>query len=256
MTSAQTMHANGWRAPASAALLILIALVAGCRARGTALQPAAVLRSPYSTPRIWAVVPPVNESGVSDVDTARMADALARELQSVDGIDVLPVNRTIAALRRLEMHGIGSIGDARRLARELGADGLVIGSLSAWDPYPPPVIGLALELHDIDADAAPPHGIDPVGISRSTGGEPGAPAPAGIRPVAQAAGVFDAREHRTMLQLREYAAGRHAPDSAYGADIHLVRMDLYAQFVSHRLIRELLWSEQSRLGSTAEASSH
>ena len=72
------------------------------------------------------------------------------------------------------------------------------------------------------------------------------------RPVAQAAGVFDAANHQTLKWLDAYARGRAEPDSAYGQEIYLVRMDLYTQFVCHRLLGELLAQERARLSAAAE----
>ncbi len=83
-------------------------------------------------------------------------------------------------------------------------------------------------------------------ISRATSGEVLAGQFVSPTPVAQAAGIFDARDQRTLDDLRSYAASRHLPESAYGSDVYLVSMDLFAQFVSHRLIRDLLLQERER----------
>ncbi len=43
------------------------------------------------------------------------------------------------------------------------------------------------------------------------------------------------------------AAGRSEPDGPFGSDVYLVSMQLYTQFVSYRLIHDLLAWEQARL---------
>jgi hypothetical protein len=93
--------------------------------------------------------------------------------------------------------------------------------------------------------------LDPQALQRAIAGDP-APGELGPpHPVAQAAGVFDAANHDTLRHLRTYANGRSEPDSAYDEEIYLVSMDLYTQFVCHRLIADLLASERARLTPVA-----
>ena len=65
--------------------------------------------------------------------------------------------------------------------------------------------------------------------------------------MAQAAGIWDASNHRTLATLERYAQGRTRLNSAYGPDLHLVDMDLYTQFVAYQLVEKLLRDEQNRL---------
>lgn len=202
--------------------------------------------SPYGQHQLWAVVPPTNESGVSLVDTARLADMISQEAQRVHRVDVLPVNRVLAGMSQLGLARVTSSGDATALMALLGADGLIAGTVTAYDPYPPPTLGLALQLFSTTGEDDR-SGFDPSQLSRTTSGQVLPGQYASSVPVAQAAGIFDARDQPTLRQLREYAATRHLSESAYGSDIYLVSMDLFAQFVSHRLIRDLLHQEQTRL---------
>jgi hypothetical protein len=207
-----------------------------------------ILQAPYETAQLWAVVPFANESGVSAVDTNRVADLFTEQAQQVRGINTVPVNRVLLAMQRMESSAIRSPGDARSLMNVLDVDGLIVGTVTAYDPYRPPKLGLAVELHVRDAESYR-YRVDPMELMRSGQGEP-APGELGpVNPVAQAAGVFDAHHHDTLMQLQRYAAGRDEPQSAYGADIYLVRMELYTQFVCHRLIGDLLASEQSRISA-------
>jgi len=54
------------------------------------------------------------------------------------------LNRTIAAMRALRMSDLKSPAEVRQLASELGVDGVIVGSITAWDPYDPPKLGIAL----------------------------------------------------------------------------------------------------------------
>jgi hypothetical protein len=228
---------------AGVALTLLLA-ASGCETGK--LPPRQVLTAPYQREHLWAVVPPVNESGVSRVDTARLADMIAQQAQQVQRVSALPVNRVLAAMDQLGLEAVRSTGDATALMQLLGADGLIVGSVTAYDPYPPPTLGLALQLFSRSDDPGDTT-IDPVQIERTTSGEILAGQLAAPVPVAQVAGIFDARDQRTLIDLQSYAASRHLPESAYGNDLYLVSMDLFAQFASHRLIRDLLHEERSRL---------
>ena len=70
----------------------------GCAAR---LSQPIVLRAPYETERVWAVVPFANESGVSNADGVAVADRFVSEIEQVEGLRCLPLNRTLAAMRSL-----------------------------------------------------------------------------------------------------------------------------------------------------------
>ena len=105
-----------------------------------------ILQSPYPEERVWAVVPFGNESGVSIVDGAAVADRFVEEVEGVDGLRCLPVNRTLAAMKSLGMTGVFDRQQAFTLMRTLQADGLVLGSVTTYDPYKPLRLGIAIEL--------------------------------------------------------------------------------------------------------------
>jgi hypothetical protein len=239
---------NGSISPALriVARLITIVILAGQNGCGPQLERPALLQAPYERPQLWGVAPMANESGVSIVDGPDVADAFMREAQQVHGINVIPVNRVIRAMRELNMPAVASHGDVLTLMNVLDLDGFVVGTVTAYDPYRPMTLGMAVQLY-----ARSPHGaggdLDPQALQRSIAGDP-APGELGPpHPVAQAAGIFDASNHDTLRQLRAYATGRSEPDSAYDEEIYLVSMELYTPFVCHRLIADLLASERARL---------
>lgn len=241
MTSTQFMRNIWW---------ILTLVLCGC---GERLVQPMTLSAPYEHVQVWAVAPFTNESGVSIVETDRVADAFAQQLQDVYGINTVPVNRVIVAMRDLEIPYVQSPGDARALLNRLKVDGLIVGTVTAYDPYRPMTFGAAIELHTADHIAQRAI-LDTRMLVRSPVGEV-APAQISPRnPMAQAAGIFDARNHATLTHLNQYATGRSVPDSAFGKDIYLVRMDLYMQFASYRLLSDLLNSERVRLSPIVEES--
>ena len=253
MTSAQLMPSGAGRRVAAAALACSVvsgwAVAGGCTAKR--LIPPIVLAGPH---QLWAVAPFANESGVSTVDTHRMADLFTQELQGVVGIDTIPVNRVIFAMRNIGMTAVTSPAEARLLARTLGADAIVVGTVTAYDPYPPPTLGAAVQLFAPD-----PRGsvmdLDPKELTRAPRDPFAAAGQVGpVTAIAQAAGVFDASNHQTLAWLERYAAGRTKPDTAFGPDIYLMSMELYTQFVSFRLIHDLLhdeWARQTPLANDA-----
>lgn len=257
MTSAQLMQpgmsrrggaSRRSRAEAFFALsLLLTAAICGC---GPKLVQPVELRSPYPQRQVWAVVPFSNESGISIVDPYRMADLCAAQAQQVYGIDTLPVNRVIAAMQQCDLPAVTSAADAMMLMNVLNIDGLIVGTVTAYDPYPPPTLGIAAELH-VRSARDRWSGLDPQTIVRDPRGEAAAGELGPQNPIAQAAGVFDARNNQTLLWLNDFATGRTIPDSAYGKDIYLVNMELYTQFVCYRVLHDLLAIEQARLHPAA-----
>ena len=202
--------------------------------------------SPYPAPKLWAVMPFRNESGTSAVDGVAFADRLAQQLQQVEGVRVLPVNRVIETMASREMGVVDTVGEAMELAGALGVDGLLVGTITAWDPYEPPKIGAAVQLYSRGRGGAMER-VDPRRLSRSTrgGALPGAVRHA--QPVAEAGGYFDAANGRIRRNLRHYARGRSPLDSPAGWRRYLLDMDLYSEFVSSELMRRLFAAEWDRL---------
>ena len=247
MTSAQLMPSGNDRGSLSgvawlAAVVLVGGLAGGC---GRKLKQPDVLAGPYPGVRLWAVAPLANESGVSAVDAYRVADLFTQQVQQVDGINTVPVNRVVLAMRHAGLEAVGSSADAMQLIQLLEVDALVVGTVTAWDPYPPPTLGMAVLLFAGSGDHA--SGVDPRELVRATSSDvaPGELGPPGA--IAQAAGIFDGRNNETLAWLEAFATGRIEPDEPFGADVYLMDMELYTQFVSYRLIRDLLGFEQRRL---------
>ena len=245
MTSAQPMQPLGVGALARS---LWVALATGVLVIGGCLPQRGpeILESPYARNQLWAVAPFVNESGNSTVDSSRLADLFAQQAQHVNGIDSGPVNRVVFAMRQLGLEAVATQGDALSLMSVLEVDGLIVGTVTAYDPYPPLTLGVAVQLYRMLSEDQTPR-LDPRALIRSTRDTMSRQKWEPSDPTAQAAGVFNAANHQTLERLSQYAGPRSVPDSAYGTDIYLVSMELYTQFVSYQLIRDLLVAEQRRL---------
>ncbi|MCL4220558.1 MAG: hypothetical protein KJZ65_04225 [Phycisphaerales bacterium] len=235
----------------------LSAALAGCSAPKSGLMPPNTLTAPYDTLAgdvLWAVVPPVNESGTSLVNALAMGDALVAAVTEVQGVAALPVNRTLAAMRGIGIDRVTTPEQVRQLAEVMGADGVVVSSITAWDPYDPPVIGLTLALYarsgsmrgqvpaDLDPKALATAASDAGFLARSSFGS--GPASVSIE-------HLDARNHQTQMYVREYAQGRSDSASALNWRIYFASMELYTQFAAYHGVRRLLENEWMR---TARAS--
>ncbi|MFP4145247.1 MAG: hypothetical protein ACLFV3_08895 [Phycisphaeraceae bacterium] len=209
-------------------------------------------RSPYAERQLWAVAPLANESGSLHADGVTMADHLARQLEAAPGVQALPVSRVLAAMESLDMPELTSPDDVQQLCRTLGADALVVGTITAYDPYDPPRLGLTIELHGGDNHAAATR-LDPRELTRaSRGSQPGAAQPAERGPLSTVSGSFDATDPAVRAELEDYAAARTEAGVEDPARLYLLSIDLYSEFVSHLVSSRLLQAESLRLSPTSE----
>ena len=244
MTSKKAMMSARarWRWRGVACLLVLIG---GCSLPPRPLEEPRRFPTPYPAIKTWAVMPLRNETGTTQADGTAMADRLTQQLQQVEGIRVLPVNRVLEAMAATEITAIDSVGKVNQLMGVLGVDGLLVGTLSAWDPYEPPKIGVTMQLYsrDVAQHEAPD-------TRRLTRAATDASLP-GVRttrqPIATVSHHFNAADGDTLRYLQHYAHGRVPPDSPAGWRRYLLSMDLYSEFVSHELMRRLFAAEWQRL---------
>lgn len=230
-------------------VLMLIAtalLSSGCSLLG--IGGADPLQSPYPTRRVWAIAPLRNESGSVQANGLILADHLARQLENASNLDVLAVNRVLAAMESLRMSQVNTPDQAKQLLRTLGADGLVVGTITAYDPYDPPKLGLAVELYLNDQIDQ----LDSLDVrqlaQRST--DPAAPAtPQGSRfqPVSTVSTVMDAAAPEVRRRLQRYASNRGQKSSAQSWNLYRINIDLFSEFVSYVVSWRLLQAEKTRL---------
>lgn len=225
-------------------------LLGACQAPTDVLVAPKQLVAPYNTDRgdvLWAVVPLRNESGVSSVDPAAMSDKLVAAAEEIQGVHALPLNRTLEAMRSLKLGAVQTPGDAKRLAQAMGADGVLVGSITAYDPYQP-VLGVSLALfaasEPMRASARP---LDPRALAAS-------PSDPGVskghwedRPVAVASENLDAKNNQVLMDVKAYAEGRLNGPNALGWRRYLASMDLYSEFAMNRMLDDVLRQEWLRV---------
>ncbi len=241
-------------------LIAAMGLLGGCNW----LEKPVTLASPYQERRIFAVAPLINESGSLQADGFKLADHLARQLENATNVDVLPVNRTIAAMQDRGWRYIASPDQAQQLILALGADALLVGTITAYDPYDPPKLGVALELYFNPRAEQRRQTLDLRNLSKSARGDEvlqGSPLRAD-RPAAVVSAFFDAADPGVREALHRYAGKRGVDMDRQGLDglnpfdteaekhastLYRISMDLYSQFVSYELSWRLLRAESVRL---------
>ena len=253
MTSAQTMLASFLLA---ALLVIAPMTLGGCATnkKRDKMFPPGIIVSPYDTADgdvLWAVIPPMNESGTSLADELNIGDAIVAATQGIRGVRCLSINRTIEAMRATGLsRGIRSSADAHKIAEYLGADAVLAGSITAYDPYDPPVFGLALALYarpGAMANASQTK-LDTRALSMafSDFGTFDGMSFAG-EPVAVVSEHLDARDHGVLMAVKSFADGRSDHNSALAWRVYTASMELYTQFAAHHTVGRLIDEEWLRL---------
>ena len=103
MTSAQTMLNRVFSLTIIVALSLVLGACSMTKERDP-LSPPGVIVSPYDSTQgdvLWAVIPPLNESGTSIAQSDAIGDAIVAAAQGVRGVRCLPINRSIDAMRSL-----------------------------------------------------------------------------------------------------------------------------------------------------------
>lgn len=259
MKTAQTMlrfiRTHAARLVATA-LIAVSAPLAACESNPKPKMPIG-LASPYGpgSEVVLAVAPLRNESGVSIVDELGFSDTLVNEMQQATGVSVLPMNRTLAAMRALSLGSIDTPADALALAKAAGADGVVVGSITAWDPYDPPTIGLTLAVIGRSPLMRAPTdpSIDPKALRSARSERQASDRSQAIGALSVVSETLDANSGETRERVRQYAEGRHDPKSALAWKRYVSSMNLYGKFACYEMSRRLFEAEHQRLGSAATA---
>ncbi len=164
---------------------------------------------------IWAVAPVVNLSGQSGLDPLLEADLLYQQLQQVKGMVVIPVDRVVQVQQSMGLREISNARQAADIAKAVGADGLVMATVTAWYPYMPPRMAASLEYIPATGSGTPNREM-------------------------QAVGMFDANAGSVQKLLADYAVGRVNPNGPYAEKEFTVSMDRYSGFVYWQLLSQLI----------------
>ena len=230
------------------------------------------LESPYPTRHVWAVAPLRNESGSLSADGLALADHLVNQLENAANLDVLPVNRTLKAMEALEFASIESPQQALRLLDALGIDGLIVGTVTAFDPYDPPKLGMAIELYvdprveDADrrlsgltADSIEPGSPQSLASLRrltwsATQASTRPSAGESLRqPVSVVSAFFNGSAPEVKEGLRHYAHERGLSNQVESWHTYRISMDLYSEFVTYVMSWRMLRVESRRVAGLVTA---
>jgi hypothetical protein len=227
--------------------------LAGCRRDRYGVEQPTVY--PGDTGVVWAIAPAVNLSGVEDVDPILQADLLYQQVQQVKGITAIPVNRVAEVYASLRLRQVQSVDQATIVCDLLGADALVVPTVTAYDPYDPPKMGASIQVFAKPGHYRRPELVDPRALSRSA--TPGKTESIPTEPTFdQAVGMFDAANGSVRQKLFAYAKGRADPKGPLGQKEYLVHMDRYSGFVWHELVTQVIGvSTPDAGGDTATAGS-
>ncbi len=197
------------------------------------------IRIDTSRRHVWAVAPAVNLSGQSAVDPILQADLVYQQLQSIKGLTVIPVDRVVQVMAGLNLGQVQSSEQASLICRMLGADALVVPTVTQYDPYTPPKMAASLALFRDGAASGAASSVDPAELARRASPTVGTPLEQSPQFV-QAVGMFDAAVGSTRQAVLDYAQGRHDPSGPLGSKEYFVNMDRYSGFVYRKLIEDLL----------------
>jgi len=215
---------------------VAVAWFSGCTQRQ---PPVLRISNPWLGAMRVAVAPALNFSGSADFDGYAVADLMASELSLVDGFEILPVSRTLAVLSRQGVTGIESPAHAQEVRELLGADAILVFAITEYDPYEPPVVGIAAQLYGrYPGDKVA--GLDPIRVARSPSPVSGGVARPANVPLAQTTGVRNAAHEPVVREVRDYARARGGDDSPYGWRKYVVSQQSYLRFCCHAAIKELV----------------
>jgi hypothetical protein len=213
----------------------------GCHEKPPQYGRESVLLLPTKRRQVWAVAPAINLSGQGGVDSLLQADLAFEQLQQIGGLTVIPVNRVAQVYVAMGIENAKSPEQAEQVCAALGADGLIVPTITIYDPYNPPKFGGALQLFRTRASmalAGPPLGDgEPVAAAEqlNAGGA------AGGVVLIQSVGMYDAANGSVREALRLYSTGRHDPVGPLGSKEYLVNMDRFCGFAYRALTESLLY---------------
>lgn len=194
---------------------------------------------PSERKQVWAVAPAVNLSGQRQVDPLLQADLLYQQLQQVQGITAIPVNRVVEVYASLRIEKVQSPEQAALVCELLGCDGLLVPTVTIYDPYNPPKFGAVIQLFRSAGSMSKTASLDVRELARQAAPGPNEPLPHG-GDFEQAVGMFDASNGTIRESLIAYADGRHDPVGPLGNKEYFVSMDRFCGFAFYSLLRELI----------------
>ncbi|HEY0007578.1 MAG TPA: hypothetical protein VGB55_02545 [Tepidisphaeraceae bacterium] len=189
--------------------------------------------------QVWAIAPVINLSGQPGVDAIIQADLLYQQLQTVQGLTVVPVDRVAQVYIASSIDQIQTPDQAMAVMELLGCQGLIIATVTQYDPYNPPKMGVALQLFRKDSITPQAPLPNPHELVRA--GAPPVETPMPQNPdFVQVIGMYDAANGSVRDAVIDYASGRHEPAGPMGEREYFNSMERFAGFAYFTLIEDLL----------------
>jgi hypothetical protein len=235
-----------------ATLCALMTVSVGCSTKPRYANDPLILSAPYSNDRdvVWAIAPFRNESGVSFADELRLSDAMVSQVVQARGITALPLNRSLEAMRSMGLPAITNQAEALQLARQLNADAVLVGTITSWNPYDPPTLGMNVLLFArsetmqlLDQTEFNPRTLQTAPSDTAFRAESSTPG----RSINQVSAIYDASNGLVRQQIQDFAHARHDPESAMGWERYTQSMARFEEFACFQALAELLDEERQRL---------
>lgn len=228
-------------------ILAALALLAGCHKPKYGQEQQLTLQAPVRP--VWAVAPAINLSGEPEVDPLLQADLLFEQLQAVNNVTVIPVNRVVAVYAALGITKVESEQQAEVVCDQLGCDALIIPTITAYDPYDPPKVGMAIQLLARPSSIHQPN-VDARKLAREATPDDDQALP--LHPgFIQVVGMYDSANGSVRDAVLKYAKGRNDPRGPMGSKEYFMSMDRYCGFAYHALIADLLRQTETQMLASA-----
>lgn len=108
------------------------------------------IHNPFPQLSRVAIAPFFNLSDEPTLDARRFSLAYFSELQSVPGFEVVPLGVVEQAIVQHAVD-LSDPGESQRLAKILGVDAVVVGSITDYSPFMPPRCGLRVEWYSANS---------------------------------------------------------------------------------------------------------
>jgi hypothetical protein len=220
-------------------VIVCSALPVGCMHQPKPYGEEQQLFLPGAHRQSWAIAPTLNISGQSPIDPLLQSDLVYQQLQQVHGLTAIPVDRVIEAYASLKINRVESERQAYAVCQILGCDGLIIPTVTAYDPYDPPIFGASLQLFVKPGTFNRLPKVDPHALERSPTTTALPPMPV-TKDMTQVVDIYDASDGTVRDRVAAYAKGRTNPNGPLSATEITVTMDRYCGFAYHELLTTML----------------
>jgi len=238
MGSRKIRHAAGQRmwswVPMAAAGMVALG---GVRCAPQTVEPVTIPNHTLGSMTV-AVAPALNFSGASDFDPSSVADLMASELSYLEGVNAIPVSRVLAVLARQGRQEVGSPSHALEIADALGADAILVFAVTEYDPYNPPIVGIAAQLYGFrQGDFL--GSLDPILVARQARPFALSARVSATTPLAQTERVFDASHGFVVEDVKAFAAQRKENLGPWSWRRYLASQRHYVRYCCHATIKGL-----------------